>query len=473
MDETVTRCGRREFLGGGLSFAAGTIPGIRTFEAADADALPSHYSDYLPRIAEKIRRRAKETVDGFWFATDIHLPVNSMFSGRIIAALAGCVPFDKVFCGGDLPYAYVTNDIDSCRETLEKDFRDFCRYWVEPVARAGLRMYTAKGNHDFTICATPQFKSGLTLSGREARNVLMGRFTHGDVVGNPSDPEACYFYVDNAAARIRYVVADTTDRVDAARPIWGVVTGMHEPQMRWLAEQALGTVAEGWSIVLVHHIPMASLVGSDADARDYADFRNLCEAYQNRGTMELFGRKYDFSGARGRILLSITGHHHAERQTFQKGILHVTEPCDMRDRDYLYGSGEWCGELPMKESGTIYEQTFDAVQLDPSRGLVFFTRVGGGQDRVIHTVPVTVKTGGRLTLEARWLKGPVKWGCYDADRLTRLKNPASKWCPLVAFSNEYATMTPDGVLSGIRNGEVMAVAMDAGLNKEIFPVTVV
>ena len=70
------------------------------------------------------------------------------------------------------------------------------------------------------------------------------------------------------------------------------------------------------------------------------------------------------------------------------------------------------------------------------------------------------------------MSGQVTWGCYDADRIKWLPNPKSEYCKLVGFFNNYATMSPDGMLTGVRPGEVMAVAMDANLNKEIWPVTV-
>ena len=75
-------------------------------------------------------------------------------------------------------------------------------------------------------------------------------------------------------------------------------------------------------------------------------------------------------------------------------FLHVTESCDAAYADYIAGSSPWCGDLPPKQAGTIFEQTFDAVQIDRERGCVYFTRVGGGQDRVIHLTARKVKVGG-------------------------------------------------------------------------------
>ena len=472
---------RRSFLQGAVPFGVGMSPIGRLLGAAESPFkdLPDYYAPYLSGVAERVNANAKTCADGFWFMSDIHLPFNSGRSGKIIAALAGMVPIDKTFCGGDLVWAFTWKDIN-CRESVDECIHGYCENWVKPITDAGLALYTAKGNHDFTINMSKKWRSartgiGWTYSDEEARRILMETMNSRDVVTNVSDPTACYFYVDNAAAKIRYIVADTTDRVrQAGDAPWAVSYGMHESQLKWLAETALGGMDAGWNAVLVHHVPMTTLVGAEEShiKKHYADFCGLCEAYQNRGVVELFGRKYDFSGACGRIMLSITGHYHAERQTFQKGILHVTEPCDTRGDDYMYGGGKWCGELPKREDCSIYEQCFDAVQLDTVRGIVHFTRVGGGQNRAIHTQPLKVKAGGSLALKAPTLSGQVTWGCYDADRIKWLPNPKSEYCKLVDFLADYATISHDGTLRGVRPGEVVAVAMDANLNKEIWPVTV-
>ena len=294
-----------------------------------------------------------------------------------------------------------------------------------------------------------------------------------EVVTNPDDPEACYYYFDNAAARVRYIVADTTDSITSSRPYWAVQSGMHETQLRWLADNAVATLPIGWYAVVMHHIPIQGVVGNAGEIKLYAPFRELLEAYQNRGRATLFGKEYDFAQARGRILMDITGHHHAERQTFVKGILHVTEPCDAAYSDYIVGSAPWCGDLPSKRAGAVTEQTFDAVQLDLAREMVYFTRVGGGQDRAIHTQAREVKAGATCSFTSTQLTGPVTWACYDGDRVTYKPNPKNRYTSLVEYHNDYATVAADGTLTALKPGPVMVLAMDAARNKEIFPVTVV
>lgn len=478
--KTTSQLSRRSFLSSLGVFAAASAMSrpMRLFAAVADDAalpLPDYWRPHLEAVAGKVNALAQKTADGFWFITDLHITANKRQSGKALAALTQLAPaLRKTFCGGDLPEAFSAR-FESSKAGVDYALDYYRLFWVEPVERAGQLLYTAKGNHDFTIRYDAKTDDGFTYSPEEARRfVMQSRGCQGaDIVTNKDDPTACYYYFDNAAAKIRYIFADTTDTVNPQAKYWGVVYGMHEPQMRWLADNAVATIPAGWNAVLVHHIPLADCVGSAGDENRFREFRQLLEAYQNREKIACFGKEYDFTGAQGHIFLDLTGHEHAERQTFRRGILHVTEPCDAAYGDYIIGSQPWCGDLPRKQGGTVSEQTFDAVQLDPANGLVYFTRVGGGQDRAIHTRPLTVKAGGTLKIDARMLSGPLTWGCHDADRISYIPNPKSRYCPLVSYHNDVATIAPDGTLTAKKPGEAMVLAMDARLDKEIFPVTVV
>ena len=472
---STTAITRRSFLSSLGVFAAASAMSrpLRAIAAlAEASPLPDYWLPHLDAVAGKVRALAQKTVDGFWFITDLHITANRKQSGKALVALAARAPLGKVLCGGDLPEAFAAKfETDKAGVDYAVDL--YRTLWVEPIEAAGMKMYTAKGNHDFTIKHDAQTAAGFTYSGLDARKIVMGSKGCAEAVTNAADPEACYYYFDNPSARIRYIVADTTDSITDSRPFWSVVSGMHDTQLLWLAERAFATIPAGWHAVVMHHIPVWGVAGSVGEAKLYAPFRLLMEAYQNRGTWMWAGRTFDFSAAKGRIFLNITGHHHAERQTYHNGILHVTEPCDAAYGDYIVGLAPWCGDLPKKAAGTVSEQTFDAVQLDPAGDLVYFTRVGGGQDRAIHTKPLTVAAGDTVKLEAQLLSGPLTWGCHDADRITYSPNPKNRYVPLVSYHSDVAAVSPDGTLTAKRPGEAMALAMDARLDKEVFPIRVV
>lgn len=463
--------GRRDFMKGAAASAA-SLACWRAWAAKNE--VPSYYADYLAGVERKVRGLAKTCEAGFFFITDTHVKTNHRRSGLLIAELIRRTGLDRVLCGGDFVEAFGMN-YPTDKAAVDFAVDTFTSQWAVPIREAGGRLYSAKGNHDFSVRHSPapeDAANGFTYSGVEAKKILLGRWTERDVVTNPSDPSGCYYYTDDAKAKVRYIVADTTDSENPGNTAWGVIYGIHEAQLRWLAESAFGTVPDGYGVVVMHHIPVTTLVGTEGDRKRYAGLRTLLEEYRRRGKGTVEGVAYDFSKARGEIFMDLTGHFHAERQAFQSGVLHVTEPCDAAYMDYIYGSAPWCGELPAKKRGTVFEQTFGIVQIDRKRGIVHITRVGGGQDRAIHTVPRRLKVGESFRFSPRILKDAVKFGVYDCDRIGFKPNPANRYCRLVEYKNEFASVSADGTVCGRSAGEAMVVAMNDRFEKEILPVVI-
>ena len=456
---------RREFLTG---TAALSLIGWRRL--AVAAGYPAYWGDSLARAAARTKELAASCADGFWFISDLHIRHNRCRSGALLAELVKSSALDRVLCGGDLPVAF-GEGFKTDREAVDYAIGQYANVWVKPIRAAGGKVYTAKGNHDFTVrrnfSQTEEGKKGFTYGGDKAKAVVIDDSTEKGIVTDSANPNACYYYFDNPAAGVRFIVADTSDSERAGDYPWAVNYGMHAPQLKWLAAEAFATTPAGYDIVVMHHIPVAGVVGSEGDRR-FKPMRDLLEAYQNRGVYEVEGTKFDFAAARGRILVDLTGHEHCDMWTCQKGVLHVTCPSD------AYGDAD--RSLPWtaleKKPGSATEQTFDAVQIDRKGRLLHFTRVGGGQDRVFHLEPQVVKAGDAPKFAAKVLKGPVTWACYDADRVDNVKSPKSRWSTLAKYRNDFADMGADGTLKPKKPGEIIVLAMDAQRNKEIFPVTI-
>ena len=440
---------RREFLKAGLAASAVSIADWRVFAAEEG--LPAYYGEHLAKVAARVGALAGCCADGFWFITDLHTPRNMLKSGPLLTRLVQTTPLRKVLSGGDLPEAFGGGGAKD-KATVDRTIDVWRNVYVKPIEAAGGTVYAAKGNHDFTVRSSAKAQTGFTYSGLEAKRILTEGNERRGVVTNPDDPEACYYYFDNPKAKIRTIVADTTDSV-SARPYWAVAYGMHGKQLGWLESQAFGTIPDGWSAVVMHHIPVTGVVGSDEDVKNFAAFRKMLNKYHDR------------------VLLDLTGHHHCEMQTYQNGIWHVTNPCDAAYRDYINRSKPWCPNLPKKDADTIYEQTFDAVQIDTTRKLIHFTRVGGGGNRTLHCRPIGVSVRGTRKFETS-LHGKVSWGCYDADRVDNKPDPTNKWMKLAVYHNDTATISADGALAARKPGESVVVALAENGDKELFPVVV-
>lgn len=463
---------RKDFIGSLL--AAGFFPRLLAETAENTSKMPSYYYPYLNDIISRIKANANDCDTGFYFITDQHVKSNHCQSGKICSELIGKTGIGNVLCGGDLVEAF-GKDYPTDNDAIVFAIENFRKHWVEPIRASGGKLYCAKGNHDFTVRHSMDANepaTGLTYSGTEAKRLIVDEWTEKGIITNTSDDSACYYYKDDNDAKIRFIVADTTDTEKAGKTPWGVIYGVHDTQLVWLCSQAFGTVPAGYNVVVMHHIPVAGIVGTDSEKNVFRNFRALLEAYQNREKFTVAGKNFDFAHANGRILIDLTGHMHAERQTYQRGILHVTEPCDAAYRDYQFGSQPWCDNLPNKLKGTIFEQTFDAVQISKDRSFIRITRIGGGTDRAIHLTEQKVKAGGTLKLVPTLMKGAFTFFCHDGDRIDFEPNPQNKWNPLPKYKTDFAAITPDGVLTGVKPGPVLVLAIDKNGNKEIFPVSV-
>ena len=438
-------------------------------------SVPPYWRESIDRAEARIRDLSARCDEAFFFITDLHIPSNHRASGRLLAALTAETDVRKVFCNGDLTEAY------GGRESIDRTIADYRRLWVAEVERAGGEFYAAKGNHDFTIRDNPSSTNGFTYSGSEARDILMDTAAiRANAVTNPDDPEACYYYVDFPEKRIRWIVADTTDSIRTDRSYWAVKYGMGEKQLQWLAEKALATIPAGWSALVLNHIPLARIVSTEWDDVPslMAPWRKLLEAYQNRGKATVGDREYDFSNAGGTILCNLSGHEHCERQTFQNGIWHITQPSDAAyNADFRYGSAPWGGDFPDKKKGTPYEQTFDAVHVDIEDKALHFTRIGGGGNRTFHLDARTVRVGEKLPMSCPPPRGGcleeaggVRWACYDADRVDVSPHPDNKWQKLIRYRNDVADISPDGILTAKKPGESVVLAIAPNGDKEFFTV---
>ena len=130
------------------------------------------------------------------------------------------VPVSKTLCGGDLPCAY-SKCFSTDKSSLDYALDWYRKAWIKPIESANVDLYTARGNHDFTVRHDVDSDEGYTLSALTTRDFIMGtRAVVRNAVVNKADPEAICYFFDNAAAGIRYIVADTTDSMTSVRSYW-------------------------------------------------------------------------------------------------------------------------------------------------------------------------------------------------------------------------------------------------------------
>lgn len=459
---------RRGFVAGGLATLAASRLG-RAWAAATSP-VPDYWRTSLDAVAGRIAAlRSAGAGEASFFFTDVHDASNSLRSGPLIAELVKLTGCRRAFFGGDIPCAYGNANY---KATLDLALETYLRNWADPILAAGGQLVTAKGNHDFTIRESASSSAGYTYSDAAAREFIAASHRRPFTVTNPADPIACYCYRDVPAERLRWIVADSQDRASTnPNQYWGVGYGMHQAQLEWMADVALGTLPAGWSAIVMHHIPCAPIVESGGVTSSLVTFRQVLEAYQNRGKVTLFGRERDFADARGRIIVDLTGHHHADRWTFYNGIHHLTVSCDAYYND-MKGNSPFCNAASfVRTRNTAHEHVVDAIQWSPVDDVLYATRLGEGQDRAIHVTPVVLAERAVRRFESKVLAGQVTWACYDGDTFTyngSATDVDNRW----QFNAVHGTIAADGTFRAGTPGPSVVFAMDAAFNKEIFGVTV-
>ena len=457
----------------------GSALAVRNAAFAGSPKLGRYYAPYLDGIARKVAdNAAKGAKNGFMFFTDPHVTRNFGQSGFIMADLVKRTGIRRVIGGGDYMPAFCESPDENPKDCVDAAYAMMTSRWRDPIEAAGGLFFTAKGNHDIYVWGDAKRSRGFKYASATARKMMMDMKACGSVTVNPEEKHGVYFYCDDGLQKTRYIVADTSDGVlakdDSSGRGGGYGNSMRPAQLKWMGEVAFGTVPAGYSVVVVHHIPLTPFTGNAKEIKAYSDFLNILEAYQSHGKAKTAkAGEFDFSSRKGGdILFDIAGHTHSDRFAFHNGILHITEICDARNTEAMFRT-PFSGKLfDIKNAGarkgTVKEQGFDVVNF--GGGSVRTTRIGIGQDRVFRLKTVTLKAGSKAKLESAEF-ADVKWRGFDSWEVKenrKEKDPAKHW----TFANKIADISPEGVVSAKSPGWATAVAIAPDFRKEIVGIKV-
>ncbi len=320
-------------------------------------SVPVFLEAHISQVIEKCVKAEGDIQNGgcFAFTTDNHLHENTMYDIPLIKRIATATSLDKTFCGGDFPWAFGTRaeglvDLFVSLELLKE---------VSPETK----LYVARGNHDFTIRTSWEDDSGYTLPYASVSEIFAPY-----QAADAHRPSGCtYFYVDDAKAKIRYVVLDTClKEIKGEHQSWATIYGFDGEQMAWLVDTALQIEdGEGWSVVAIAHIPCLHEQSDTGHALDcvaevFQDFKNKRK-----------GKYKDFSNVQAEFIAYIAGHHHQDAHKVVDNTLFIASGSSSR----LYDD---CWD---RASNTVNEVLFDIFYVDKDKKLVKAIRVGAGKDR--------------------------------------------------------------------------------------------
>lgn len=317
----------------------------------DVRDVPEYYTAYLKDKAEEIRQLQKDEIDGFYYITDMHFPINYGNAAALIESLQNETGKRLITYGGDaLTYLnYIGEGMGKQISSLEQ------MRGVSPI------LWT-RGNHDI-VNYTGKKEWNTTeresLPSWESSNIL-GRFRPVSAVSNDKDPYTTYCYYDSPGKKVRYVAFDTTDTVQDDNRM----SGLSETQLRWIIEEAILKAPKGYGIVFISHIPfLGEKVKTAAE--------DALSAFSNHTEFELGGIIYDFAARKDvRLLCVVCGHRHRDYSfDFPGGQPQINV---MADCNY---------DNIRRKKGTVDEQSFDYISISKD-GSIRTVRIGKGKNRV-------------------------------------------------------------------------------------------
>lgn len=336
-------------------------------DSESADPLGYYFANnYLQNKIKQINDN-NSFINGvsFYFATDCHFYSNAGKSAQLINYIQSKTGIELTLNGGDMVRAYGT----------EVDIKKDAEAWNEWQANASRTVLAVPGNHDFTIKKSESELVGYTLSDAHRYNILTRPLeTYANVT--LAGPGKNYWYADNKVQKTRYIGLDIYEmRGGTSRKGWEDNNGSKTAQLKWLANEALA-VADGWRIIIIQHSPIDNkLDGYIPQAKPVWD---ILAAYQNRRITNVTNEvddktpfSVDFSNAKGRIILNLSGHWHHDADAYTDGILSVNTFCDA-----IYNDDPNYTQKRVK--GTINEQAFDVVSIDYDTETIKCVRIGAG-----------------------------------------------------------------------------------------------
>jgi len=363
--------------------------------AAQPYAVPSFWAASVERAVQTVRSHQDACgAQGvcFAFCSDWHVHDNDLNYTRNLGSLAAAImdqaDVPVLLNCGDL----LTNDSIS-QEAWIKNCYDRAWRYLKPVRG---RQLLLQGNHDGAWGAyTASDPSGAYSKNLSPQKLWQYLFRPQlSSISRVSGPTGAYFYADLAAQKTRFICLNSHDgqwsQHEDGAAVWNTMTGGYtQQQLEWLAQEALN-VEEGWTIILVSHIPPTGQLPIDYSGIRCTDLvRGVVSAYANRST---YTGAYthntergesvwadasisvNFSEAKGEIAGWFCGHAHRDaivENDLPFPIIVITCASNIS-----YDEAESARILD-----TNSETALDVVTVDRLNQTIHLTRLGVGADR--------------------------------------------------------------------------------------------
>lgn len=356
----------------------------------ESKVLPEYASTLLPQVIERASNLQNEKTVDLIFITDLHHQVggNMLQAAAVVRKLTESVSLDCIVSGGDMSMNGVKSDVlQSQREIMSE------------LAVAKCPILPVIGNHDDNTIHDfhnhPNSVDNVIFPGEAYEEFFCGlnetvSFDKGNVHG-------LYYYYEIPAKKTRVIILNCIDI-----PYQQTENGnlkyngqwqyaFSDKQLNWVAHTALDFSSkpdkEKWSVIFFSHIAILQegVYGADNDIANGEVMWEIIKGYKNGTSYSSAPTSGDFASSvnvdysgqgQGSVVACFFGHVHFDQVVRRDGINLISTLNAYTNQDFE--------DAPERIKGTESDTAFDILTIDYSKGKLFMTRFGAGQDRVVE-----------------------------------------------------------------------------------------
>lgn len=348
--------------------------------------IPTYWEGALREKIAKIHKHQIEAgQDGasIGFVTDMHWRENEKRSPALLERVLGECSIPYFFNGGDL-----VSGCGLCTpDELVRDMVEYRKY-MAPIEHKCLFV---EGNHDACYSTFPAPKYYWQNLSADVLYEYFFRFEsmYPDRV---ISEDGRYYYVDDKAHKMRYIVLSSQDVPHSEHDENGKVIfnkmrcyGFLQKQIDWFANVALDVPDKEWHVVCCSHaLVTCKIQPEEGEIRYNYDLMNgIINAFKKHTKFSgetsfensLFNASVsvDFTGRGGVFVAWLGGHTHRDNIKVVDGIVNVSLMNDSCQNPNM-------AELPHVKI-TTNEQAVDIFTVNKKTKTVHVTRIGAGEDR--------------------------------------------------------------------------------------------
>lgn len=339
-----------------------------------------HIDKKIKQIVEKQNQIGKDCVS-FAMITDIHWSFNAQHCGALLSKVMKECNIPYFFNGGDtfagFPFC--------SKESIFQDIKNYRKAFEEIEERCLLVM----GNHDAAFTTKPDISAcyNENISKAELYDCYFSFLKN---YPHRTFGDDAYYFVDDTAQKMRYIVLNTHDIPSDEKDENGFAKYnsfrlfcIREPQLQWLALVALDVPDKDWSVALCSH-ENPNVISQKHLTRNNPILTGIINAFQNHTHFSMKTQfddqpfcnaeiDVDYTEKGGNFIAWLGGHEHKDILQTIDNIVCVTT---RNDAVRLDG-----GSAPERIIGTNTEHSFDVFLIDKQNRKGTIIRVGYGEDR--------------------------------------------------------------------------------------------